>query len=111
METYYNQGAPQDIYNRNAEWGPAMNDIKMRSVTTAMYELPLTKWMHTNGRVSNMLLGGWSVSGVFTGQTGLPQNITNLFATGNTDRPAQCMRMRSTDLFARLPGSWTPPVP
>jgi hypothetical protein len=85
-------GAPQDIYNRNAEWGPAMNDVKMRSVTTAMYELPLTKWMHTNGRVSNMALGGWSVSGVFTGQTGLPQNIYDLFATGNgtNDRPNAC---------------------
>jgi len=84
-------GAPQDVYNRNAEWGPAMNDVNMRSVTTAMYELPLTKWIHTNGHVSNIVLGGWSVSGVFTGQTGLPQNITDLFATGNTtDRPNAC---------------------
>jgi hypothetical protein len=74
-------------------------------VTTAMYELPLTKWMHTNGHVSNMVLGGWSVSGVFTGQTGLPQNITNLFATGNTtDRPNAC----GCGVPTYLPGFQTP---
>lgn len=84
------QGAPQDIYNRSAEWGPAVNDIKLRSVTTAMYDLPVTKWTHTNGHLSNLLLGGWSVSGVFVGQTGLPANVSNNLSGNTTDRPNAC---------------------
>jgi Carboxypeptidase regulatory-like domain/TonB dependent receptor len=84
------QGAPQDIYNRPAEWGPAVNDVNLRSVTTAMYELPITRWTGKTGRVSNLLLGGWSVSGVFTAQSGLPANVTNLLSGNTTDRPNAC---------------------
>jgi len=84
------QGAPQDIYNRNADWGPAVNDINLRSVTTAMYELPITKWTGRSGRLSNLLLGGWAVSGVFTAQSGLPANVTNLLSGNTTDRPNAC---------------------
>ena len=84
------QGAPQDIYDRPAEWGPAVNDINLRSVTTAMYELPITKWTHTSGYVSNLLLNGWQVSGVFSAQTGLPANVTNLLSGNTTDRPNAC---------------------
>ena len=84
------QGQPQDIYNRLADWGPAVNDVNQRSVTTAMYELPITRWMGKSGRVSNLLLGGWSVSGVFAAQTGLPANITNNLSANSTDRPNAC---------------------
>ena len=84
------QGAPQDIYNRPAEWGPAVNDINLRSVTTAMYELPITRWTGKTGRMSNLLLGGWQVSGVFTAQSGLPANVTNLLSGNTTDRPNAC---------------------
>ncbi len=84
------QGAPQDIYNRNADWGPAVNDVSLRSVTTAMYELPITKWTHTNGHLSNLLLNGWSISGIFSAQTGLPANVTNSLSANGTDRPNAC---------------------
>jgi len=84
------QGAPQDIYNRLADWGPAVNDVNLRSVTTAMYELPITRWTRKTGRMSNLLLGGWSVSGVFAAQTGLPANVSNNLSANNTDRPNAC---------------------
>src|SRR5579864_3512957 len=84
------QGAPQDIYNRSAEWGPAVNDIKLRSVTTAMWELPIGKWTHTAGYLSNLVLNGWALSGVFTAQTGLPANITNVLSANGPDRPNAC---------------------
>jgi hypothetical protein len=84
------QGAPQDIYNRLADWGPAVNDVNLRSVTTAMYELPITKWTGKTGRMSNLVLGGWSVSGVFAAQTGLPANVSNNLSANNTDRPNAC---------------------
>jgi hypothetical protein len=84
------QGAPQDIYKRSAEWGPAVNDIKLRSVTTAMWELPFARWTHTTGQLSNLLLSGWALSGVFTAQTGLPANVTNLLSANGPDRPNAC---------------------
>ena len=84
------QGTPQDIYNRLADWGPAVNDVNLRSVTTAMYELPITKWMGRSGRLSNLVLGGWQVSGVFAAQTGLPANVTNNLSGNGTDRPNAC---------------------
>jgi len=55
-----------------------------------MYELPITKWMGKSGRVSNLLLGGWQVSGVFAAQTGLPANVTNNLSANGTDRPNAC---------------------
>jgi len=84
------QGAPQDIYNRSADWGPAVNDIQMRSVTSAIWELPLTHWADMTGPVSNLLLRGWQLSGVFTAQTGLPANITNVLSSNGPDRPNAC---------------------
>jgi hypothetical protein len=82
--------APQDIYNRSADWGPAVTDIRLRSVTSALWEIPLAKWMHTKGFLSNMLLDGWVLSGIFSAQSGLPANITNNSSANNVDRPNAC---------------------
>jgi hypothetical protein len=84
------QGAPQDIYNRSADWGPAMNDIKLRSVTSVVWELPFSHWTGSSSLFSRLLLEGWQLSGVFTGQTGLPANITNALSSYGSDRPDAC---------------------
>ena len=81
------QSAPQDPYNFHADWGPAPFDIRLRSVTNAIWDVPLTKLTHTTGRIPKLLLDGWEVSGVFTAQTGLPANITNSASANSTDRP------------------------
>ena len=83
-------GGPQDIYNRLADWGPAGFDIKLRSVTTAIWELPLARWTRATGHASKLLLDGWQLSGVFTGQTGLPANVTNNLSATGSDRPNAC---------------------
>lgn len=84
------QGAPQDIYNRSADWGPAMNDVKLRSVTSAVWELPFSHGTTSTNLVSRLLLSGWQLSGVFTAQTGLPANITNVASSYGSDRPHAC---------------------
>jgi carboxypeptidase family protein/TonB-dependent receptor-like protein len=84
------QGAPQDIYNRSADWGPAMNDIKLRSVTSAIWQVPFAKWTNTTGHLSNLVLNGWALSGVLTAQTGLPANITSALSSNSPDRPNAC---------------------
>ena len=82
--------APQNIYNRSADWGPAVIDIKLRSVTAALWDVPLAKWTHTKGFLSNLLLDGWALSGILVAQTGLPANVTNNSSTNNVDRPNAC---------------------
>ena len=81
------QSAPQDPYNFHADFGPAPFDIRVRSVTHAIWDLPFVKWTGTNRRAAKLLLDGWQVSGVFTAQTGLPANITNAASANGTDRP------------------------
>jgi hypothetical protein len=81
------QTAPQDPYNFHADWGPAPFDINKRFVANAIYDIPLTKWLHTSGRATRLLLGGWQVSGVFSAQSGLPANIVDSASANATDRP------------------------
>jgi hypothetical protein len=81
------QSAPQDPYNFHADYGPAPFDIRVRSVTHAIWDVPLTKWTRTTGRAANLLLDGWQISGVFSAQTGLPANVTNAASANGTDRP------------------------
>ena len=81
------QTSVQNIYNRLVDWGPAPFDIRLRSVTHAIWDLPIAKWTGATGRLSKLALDGWQISGVISLQSGLPANITNA-ASGNTyDRP------------------------
>ena len=79
--------APQDPYNFHTEWGPAPFDINRRFVANVIYDIPFTKWMATSNRVATLLLGGWQVSGVFTGQSGMPANIVDSASANAVDRP------------------------
>jgi Carboxypeptidase regulatory-like domain/TonB dependent receptor len=53
-------------------------DVRHNFVTTSVYQLPLGKGRQflTNGGLSDKILGGWELSGLFTARTGLPVNIT-----------------------------------
>ena len=81
------QAAPQNPYNFEANYGPASYDVKLRSVTNAIWDIPLNRWTNTTGRAAKLLLGGWQVSGVFSAQTGLPVTITNSASSNAVDRP------------------------
>jgi hypothetical protein len=87
---FLTQWDPQNYYNFNADWGPTGYDIQMRSVTNAIWELPLAKWMHTAGHMSGLWLNGWQVSGILSAQTGLPANITNNLSSNTFNRPNAC---------------------
>ena len=81
------QSPIQDPYNRLADWGPAPFDIKLRSVTHGIWDLPIAKWAGASSRLSKMALDGWQISSVFTLQSGLPANITNSSSANTSDRP------------------------
>jgi hypothetical protein len=81
------QDSPQDNNNIHAEYGLAPFDVRNRFVANGLWTLPLNQWTHTDGRAAGLLLGGWQVSGIFTGQTGLPINILNSSSSYPSDRP------------------------
>jgi len=62
----------------------------MRSVSTAMWQMPIAKWTGANGYVPKLLLDGWQLSGIFAAQTGLPANVTNNLSANGADRPNAC---------------------
>jgi hypothetical protein len=78
---------PQDNNNIRAEYGPAPFSVKDKFVLNGRYDLPLNELTHTSSAVSKLLLGGWQVTGVFTGQTGLPLNATDTLSSYPADRP------------------------
>ena len=63
--------APQDQFNRRAEKSLANTDIPQRLVVSYTYELPFGKHKPLlNKGVSSRILGGFSVSGIHTYQSG-----------------------------------------
>jgi hypothetical protein len=70
---------PQDGLNLKADRGPAEFDVKHRFVASYIYELPFGKGRHWgkdwNG-VTDMLLGGWQLSGIHALQSGLALTAT-----------------------------------
>ena len=81
------QNAPQDNDNIRAEYGLAPFDTRNKFVTNGTWTIPFNEWTHTDSRGAKLLLGGWQVAGIFTGETGLPANITNNNSSYPSDRP------------------------
>ncbi|HEV2275252.1 MAG TPA: TonB-dependent receptor plug domain-containing protein, partial [Acidobacteriaceae bacterium] len=81
------QNAPQDNNNIRAEYGLAPFDVRNNFVTNGLWEIPLLQWTHTSGRAAGLLLGGWQLSGIFTGSTGMPANILDTNSSYPSDRP------------------------
>lgn len=76
----------QDSNNLRAERSLSTWDISQRLVLNYLYELPFGKGkplLASAGRIPNALLGGWSVAGITTLQTGRPLGLTT--ATNNTN--------------------------
>ena len=81
------QSAPQDVYNLRADYGPTPWDIRRNFTTNFVYELPLVRALHADGRVAKTLLGGWQISGILTALSGAPVNITINNSSIQNSRP------------------------
>lgn len=77
----------QDNNNPAGDYGPAPFDVRQRFVLDGIWRVPLNEWLHANGHAATALLGGWEFGGIFTGQTGLPVNITDSASSYPADRP------------------------
>jgi Carboxypeptidase regulatory-like domain len=83
----------QNYYNQAAERAVSVQDLKHHFVGSAVYELPFGKgkpYGENWNRVTNGVLGGWSISPIVTANTGFPINLSvrgNPSNTGGKDRP------------------------
>ncbi|MFN7925421.1 MAG: TonB-dependent receptor [Bryobacteraceae bacterium] len=83
----------QDNYTRTLTFQPAPNAAQ-RLTGAAIYELPIgkgRKYLSSMSKAADLLVGGWSVSGLFTYNTGIPLRWGTLAITGNPklDNPTQ----------------------
>lgn len=74
----------QDFFNPRADRGPNPGDAKHRLVADWVYELP--KLANTNPFVRHTI-GGWEVSGIFSGRTGERVTVTQSCASDQYCRP------------------------
>ena len=68
----------QNTYDPEAEWGPMFHDVRHNFIFSATYELPFgkgRKWGSDWCGVTNALLGGWKLGGIFQARTGLPITV------------------------------------
>jgi hypothetical protein len=85
---------PQNSYCIRCERGFSSFDTRHRLVVSPLYELPVGKGkpLNINNGFANAIIGGWQVGGIFTWQSGIPQNITiggldNSLTQSGYDRP------------------------
>ena len=68
----------QNTYNPEAEWGPAFHDVRHNVVLSATYDLPFgtgRRWGSNWNPLTNSLIGGWRLGGIFQARTGLPVTV------------------------------------
>jgi outer membrane receptor protein involved in Fe transport len=67
---------PQDTNNLAPEWADADFDARHRLVASEIWELPFgptRRWLRDG--VLSQVAGGWSLSGIYTFQSGFPYNV------------------------------------
>jgi hypothetical protein len=71
--------------NFQLDKGSSDFDIRQRSVTSVIYELPFgngKRFMGNTGRAVNAVFGGWQVNGIFVFQSGVNRSVTSPNTTG-----------------------------
>ncbi len=64
---------PTDSYNRHLDYGNVAATRRHRSITTAIYQLPVGRGRHfgsSMGRLADLAVGGWQISNIFLLQSG-----------------------------------------
>jgi hypothetical protein len=68
---------PQDAYNPKAEKAVAYADMPHQVILNYTYQLPVGrgKRLNVNSAALNEVVGGWSIAGIHTYESGTPQNV------------------------------------
>ena len=102
-ETQENTCAVSDAYNVNRTYSPSLFDRRHAFNMLVTYDLPLGKGKRwASGAFADKVLGGWSVSGVYTAASGLPLMVadtnacsTEFGSTSNNGAPVGLIRTTS----------------
>jgi carboxypeptidase family protein len=106
---------PQNSYCIRCERGFSSFDTRHRLVVSPLYELPIgkAKRLNINNPVANALIGGWQIGGIFTLQSGVPQNII-IGSTDNSNTQSGYDRPNSTGINSAVsnpsPNGWYNPA-
>jgi len=100
-----------DPYNLGLDRGLCGMDIRLRTVYSFMYQLPVGhgKPLLNYGGVLNKIVGGWMVTGIATFSDGEPESVQDNFDIANTgealERPDQYCNP-NLPLSQRTTGQW-----
>ena len=83
---------PQNQFDTNAEKSHSLYDLRHRSVTSVIYDLPFAKWAGDSS-VAKAILGGFQLGGIFVMQTGQPVNLSVAGNPANTTNPVRPNRL------------------
>jgi hypothetical protein len=85
----YSTGGGQIVnpYDIRRDYGNSSDDIRHRFVANYVWRMPF--FVHNSRSLVRTALGGWSLSGIGTIQTGLPVNITITQDQANTGQSSQ----------------------
>jgi hypothetical protein len=87
FNSFMNPRRPQDWRNLDNEWARSVLDVPHRFVLSAVWDLP---WLREDRSALGRVLGGWTLSGVYVGQSGQPWTpLSQTNATGNGDVQVQ----------------------
>jgi hypothetical protein len=88
-------GLVSNPFNIRADWGPATYDVRNAGVISANWDLPFGRghrFLNDADGTKQALLGGWSVNGILTAQSGFPftpQLSYNPSNNGDTRNPVR----------------------
>jgi hypothetical protein len=79
-----NRGA-LDLIDRRFGKGLSPDDVPHRLVGSTIYDFPVDRWLGVDGNgFLGRALGGWSIGGIYTLESGRPFNVTNPVNTTGT---------------------------
>ncbi len=70
-----------DLIDRRAGWALSSQDVPHRFVASVIYDLP---FFRNSGGFARNVLGGWTIGGIYTAQSGTPFTVNNPFDTVGT---------------------------
>jgi outer membrane receptor protein involved in Fe transport len=79
-------GRPQNTNDVNAWEGPSDFDVRHRLVVNFVVESPVGRGFDA-GAIGNKILGGWTLSGIYTARSGRPYTVTQGSLEGATWMP------------------------
>jgi hypothetical protein len=73
-----------DLIDRRFGRGLSSDDVPHRFVGSWIYDVPFDRWLGFSGGAFNRILGGWSLGGIYTLESGRPITVSNVSNTTGT---------------------------